>query len=233
MNHLHGFVTTAQALRYVFLHRPQIKRYSFHIYQFLQSDIRFRSLHYARTRTAAKTAASAQSKTGIIQNEDIRADTIQLVNENGSLDPPERTADVLRSLQRNEYALVQVSPGGVNQPPVCKILSKRMMREQEKAKAKATHSSKMTTKQIELNWAIDPHDLSHRLKQLLSFLDKGRKVEITLTRKKGKRAPTVEEVNNLMDSVMDTIEEANAMQVKPMEGQPGKHVLIIATKKGT
>ncbi|KKA19281.1 Translation initiation factor IF3, partial [Rasamsonia emersonii CBS 393.64] len=123
-------------------------------------------------------------KAGVVQNEAIQAETIQIVNENGGLDPPVRTADVLSSLQRSEYTLVQVAPGGDGRPPVCKILSKKMMREQEKAKAKAAHAAKTSTKQIELNWAIDQHDLAHRLKQLASFIEKGRRVELILTRKK-------------------------------------------------
>ncbi|KAL1969311.1 hypothetical protein VTN77DRAFT_9503 [Rasamsonia byssochlamydoides] len=234
MKHLHGLVSTAQALRHAFLHTPQIQRLSFQRCQFIQRELRSRFIHYSGHRTAAQTAAStAQAKTGIIQNEAIESEIIQLVNENGSLDTPVRTNDVLRSLQRNEYTLVQVAPGTDDRPPVCKILSKKMLREHERAKAKAAHAAKTSTKQLELNWAIDQHDLSHRLKQLVSFLDKGRKVEIILTRKKGKRAPTADEVNHLMDSVMDTIEEANAVQVKPMEGQPGKHVLIVVKKKGT
>lgn len=234
MKHLQGLVSAAQALRHVFLHTPQIQPLSFQRYQFIQRQLRSRFIHSSRPRTTAQTtAAAAKGKAGVIQNEAIQAETIQIVNEEGGLDPPVRTADVLSSLQRNEYALVQVSPGGNGRPPVCKILSKKMMREQEKAKAKAAHASKTSTKQIELNWAIDQHDLAHRLKQLESFIDKGRRVELILTRKKGKRAPTAEEVNNLMERATEAIEEVNAMQVKPMEGQPGKHVMFVLKKKGT
>lgn len=232
MKHLQGLVSAAQALRHAFLHPPQIERLSFQRYQFLRGQLRSRFIHYSGPRTASQTTASAaQGKAGVVQNEAIQAETIQIVNENGGLDPPVRTADVLSSLQRSEYTLVQVAPGGDGRPPVCKILSKKMMREQEKAKAKAAHAAKTSTKQIELNWAIDQHDLAHRLKQLASFIEKGRRVELILTRKKGKRAPTAEEVNNLMESVTEAIEEVNAMQVKPMEGQPGKHVMFVLKKK--
>lgn len=88
-------------------------------------------------------------------------------------------------------------------------------------------------KKIELNWAIDPHDLSHRLKQLANFLDKGRRVDLTLMRKRGKRRPTPEEIQHVMDRVTEGIEAANGCQLKPMDGQPGKQVLMYVKRKDT
>jgi translation initiation factor IF-3 len=87
------------------------------------------------------------------------------------------------------------------------------------------------TKQIELNWAIDAHDLAHRLKQLTNFLEKGRKVEVIMKRKKAKRSPTVEEIKQVIQSVLDTTREAGGTQVKAMEGEPGKQVIITVKKE--
>lgn len=230
MKHIRGLVSTAQALRYTFIHPLEISRIPFMRYEFLRPQRQVRFLQYSGTKSPAANATGPKVQ-GIIKDEDIRASQVQVVNENGSLDPPERTIDVLRSLNRSEYFLIQVSPGTVDRLPVCKVMNKKILREQEKAKAKAAHSAKTAIKQIELNWAIDGHDLTHRMKQLVSFLEKGRKVEIILARKKGKRAPTVEEVKKVMDTVLDTIKEADAAQVKPMEGEPGKHVLIVVKKK--
>lgn len=88
-------------------------------------------------------------------------------------------------------------------------------------------------KKIELNWAIDRHDLSHRLKQMTSFLDKGRKVDISLVKKRGKRWPTEDEIKNLMDSVKQAIEEAGAIEHKPMEGDVGKILVMYVKRKDT
>lgn len=226
MKHIRGLVSTAQALRRSLL-PLEFTRAPFVKYNVPLRQAQLRFLKYSRSTTDAGPPA----KPGPIKDEDIPADIVQVVNENGGLDPPVQKADVLRSLQRPEYSLVQVAPATADRPPVCKILSRRVMWEQERAKAKAAHAAKTSLKQIELNWAIDNHDLSHRLKQLVAFLDKGVKVEIILTRKRGKRAPTPEEVKNLMDNVLATIEEANAIQVKAMEGEPGKHVLMTVKKK--
>jgi translation initiation factor IF-3 len=196
------------------------------------TNFRFLRHFHSRPRTRNLLTPITEGKSGTIKDEDIRTDIIQVVNENGRLGPPVRTADTLRSLQRDKYSLVQVSPGSVDRPPVCKILSKEVIREQQRAKEKAPPVKKRSTKQIELNWAIDPHDLAHRLKSLTGFIEKGQKVEVILTRKRGKRPPTNDEVKNVMDTVMEEIDKANAVQIEPMEGQLGKHVVVVVKRKG-
>ncbi|KAJ6160586.1 hypothetical protein N7470_003982 [Penicillium chermesinum] len=120
-----------------------------------------------------------------------------------------------------------------NNPPICKILNKLEYKAREKAKEKAAKASKKLLKEMEFNWAIDAHDLQHRLRQLASFVEKGRRVEILLTRKKHKRAPTVEEIKQVMQGVLDTVREAGGTQIKAMEGEPGKQVKITVQKEAS
>jgi hypothetical protein len=35
-----------------------------------------------------------------------------------------------------------------------------------------------------------------------------------------------------MDTVMEEIDKANAVQIEPMEGQLGKHVVVVVKRKG-
>ncbi|KAI9923586.1 hypothetical protein ASPWEDRAFT_172097 [Aspergillus wentii DTO 134E9] len=227
MKHMRGLVSTTQALRQTFLPPLQTSQTPFLRYSLIQNQTQSR-LYQSRRQPPANPLAQRQ-----IRDEEIRAEFIQLVNEEGSLDAPEKLRDVLRTLERPEHYIIQVSPGSRDRPPVCKIVNRQVMREQERAKTKAAQAAKSSVKQIELNWAIDPHDLSHRMKQLTTFLDKGRRVEIVLIRKKGKRAPTVDEIKNVMDTVMETTKAANAMQVKPMEGELGKFIKVVVKKKDT
>ena len=227
-------MSATRTLQHAFLSARQIPKPLSLESKILRKGPQLRLLYYSRPRSVTdgnNNLSEVQRKSGIVKDEEIKAEIIQVVNDSGGLDPPISKADVLSSLQRDKYYLVQMSPGSVHQAPVCKIVTKELLREQRRLKSKATHLNKTTTKQIELNWAIDPHDLSHRLKSLASFIEKGRRVELILARKRGKRAPTADEVTRVMDSVLDAIEKANAMQVKPMEGQPGKHLLIIVKKK--
>lgn len=168
-----------------------------------------------------------------LKDEEIRSDYVRIANSEHQLEPPARLRDVLQSIERPANFILQVAPPTRNELPICRIMNRAAIREYEKAKAKAAQAAKSSNKQIELNWAINAHDLSHRLKQLTNFLDKGRRVEIVLTRKKGKRLPTVEEVKHLMDTVLETVKAADATQVKPMEGEPGKQVTLVVKKRDT
>lgn len=167
----------------------------------------------------------------LIADEAIRAREVQLVDEAGDLEQPELLSTVLKSFDRRTFFLLQVSPGEPGQYPVCKILNKLEWRNHEKEKAKAAKAAKKLIKEMEFNWAIDAHDLQHRLRQLEKFLEKGRRVEILLTRKKHKRAPTVEEIKQVMQGVLDTVRAAGGTQTKAMEGEPGKQVKITVQKE--
>lgn len=227
MTHTRGLVSIAQALCRTFIAPLNTSRAGL-VQPRILHPIRYgpqvRYIQHSRRVALADTDRAPI-------NEAINAPYVQLVNAENSLEPPVRLSKVLSSFDHREYFLVQVSPGAPDRPPVCKILNKKETRDREKAKAKAAKASRVQVKQIELNWAIDPHDLAHRLKQLANFLEKGRRVEVVLTRKKGKRAATVEEIKHVMQSVLDTTRELGATQVKPMEGEPGKQVIITVKKE--
>ncbi|KAJ5682340.1 hypothetical protein N7462_005505 [Penicillium macrosclerotiorum] len=228
MNHTWGLVSTAQALRQTFitpLRTP--KASSLRLFALANgSQARFiqqtRRLAFPDKRTPPNTQ---------IKDEAIGTRLVQIVDEEQGLRPPQRLAEVLASFDRSKFFLLQVSGATADRPPVCKILNKMEARQHEKAKAKSAKAGKTQLKQIELNWAIDAHDLSHRLKQLTNFLEKGRKVEVVMKRKRSKRPPTVDEIKQVIQSVLDTTREAGGTQVKTMEGEPGKQVIITVKKE--
>lgn len=157
---------------------------------------------------------------------------VQIVNAEGALDPPTRLRDALASIDRPDNFLQQVSPGAPGVPPVCKVISRREQYQAERARAKEAQARKRAEpKQLEINWTIDPHDLGHRLKQMKTFLAKGRRVDIALFRKKGKRRPTGEDIKLVMDRVTAAIEEGDGTQAKPMDGEPGKQAQIFVKPK--
>ena len=196
------------------------------------SQTQSRSIQTNLNKYKGRARRANDVKSGPLENEEIPSDGIQVVGENGRLGPPEQLMDVLHSINRPKEFIVQVSPGGENGFPICKILNRRGVNDFIRSKEKAARLAKMGPKQVELNWAIDNHDLSHRLKQLSEFLEKGRKVEIILARKKGKRHPTDQEVENVMTSVTETIQKTGATQTKAQEGEPGKRVMISVQKPG-
>ncbi|GKZ69854.1 hypothetical protein AnigIFM60653_002223 [Aspergillus niger] len=227
MKHMRRLVPPTRTLRQILLtplpaFRPQFFQLSLRI-----NEVPSRSYSPTSPLLKFRTRATPRALPQYVLDEEIGAQYVQIVNENNSLDPPVSLRDALRQIDRSSQTLQQVSTGSGDGVPICKVVNKFELREIAKAKAKP---AKDGLKQLELNWAIDAHDLSHRLKQLTNFLEKGRKVELILTRKKHKRSPTVEEVKNLMDKVMETVREAKAMPVRPMEGEPGKHVVLVVKK---
>jgi translation initiation factor IF-3 len=99
-------------------------------------------------------------------------------------------------------------------------MDKKLMRESEKARAKAARSSGITTKTIELNWAIDGNDLGHRLNRFREFLTKGFRIEVLLAGKKKGRKATEEEAKALIDKLKGVVAEVEgAKESRPMEGK--------------
>lgn len=126
----------------------------------------------------------------------------------------------LQSFDRENNFLLKVADATIDRATVCRIVNKAEFREQQRAmqKSKSKSSEGAVTKQIELNWAIDEHDLSHRLKQMESFLNKGKKVHLLLMRKKRKKAATPDQAQALLDTVKKRIIDIGATQVKPARG---------------
>ncbi|RDW76618.1 putative translation initiation factor IF3 [Aspergillus mulundensis] len=223
MKHIRGLVSTTQALRQTFLlpqasPRPQFLRYT-PVHP--PSQIRFRS---AIPRTKQQTTAE-------VKDEDIPSDYVQIVGEDNKLKEPQRLSTLLRSINRAKVFVIQVQAGTLETPAVCKIMNRQEAYERARALVKAAKAAKKTVKQVELNWAIDAHDLSHRLKKITGFLDKGIQVEIILVRKRHKRPATAEEVKGLMANILEAIKDAGAEQISPMEGEPGKQVVLTVKKK--
>ncbi|EEA23173.1 hypothetical protein TMatcc_002033 [Talaromyces marneffei ATCC 18224] len=242
MSSLRSMSSTSLLLRQAFA----ASRYTATPSRLFQASLPIRPIARGQTRTILRPAGvilnpTQTTRTGRPQrysrpiNDEIEADTIQLVDQNGELDVPTRKSNIVLTMRRNEQVLVQLDPGDSSRVPVCKIMSLSEFREEERAKERAVrmakHAAKTSTKQIELNWSIDPHDLSHRLKKLSGFIDKGRTVEIVLTRKRNKRIATADEIKQLMDRLRAAIEEANAHQSKSMEGEIGKTLTITVEKK--
>ncbi|CAI7623902.1 unnamed protein product [Penicillium bialowiezense] len=210
MNHTRGFASCAQVLRQVFIAPVRPSSVGILPLKSLRNDVQSRSFQQSH-RLGLK-----EYRPPVVQsprNEAIGAPFIHIVNEQGQLGAPISLLDALDSFDKKESFLVQ-----------------KEYRQGQKILEKAARSSKTGTKQMELNWAVDPHDLSHRMKQLQKFLEKDYRVEILLTTKKRKRSPTVAEIKQVAQSVFDTIKAAGARQVSEPEGELGKQFKIAAKR---
>ncbi|KAJ0415278.1 translation initiation factor IF-3, C-terminal domain-containing protein [Aspergillus carlsbadensis] len=236
MKHIRGLISATQALRQIFLIPQTIPRAQFTSPVHTHTSLQLRPFHWSRPCARWRGPGSSDTpkvadKAEQLKDEAIKSHYVRIVEEDGRLGPPERLTNVLRSIERPANFVLQVSPvSPTNEPPVCKIVNRAALRESERAYAKAARAAKVSVKQIELNWAIDNNDLTHRLKQITGFLEKGCKVEIILLRKKGKRPPTIEEVKSVMEKVLQTVKDADAVQAKAMQGEPGKRLMLTVKK---
>ena len=82
------------------------------------------------------------------------------------------------------------------------------------------------TKQLEVGWGIDDHDLRTRMKQMKGFLEEGRRVEVILGKKRkgwmGKRKVPVEEMEGLLGRIRGSVKEVEGgKEWKEMDGEMG------------
>ncbi|KAJ9139433.1 hypothetical protein NKR23_g7942 [Pleurostoma richardsiae] len=143
--------------------------------------------------------------------------------EDGKLSEPMPTREVLQGLNLATHSLVVVAlPAGDKGPryPVCKVVDKKAATAAGAEKAKAAARRKgPATKELELNWAIAPHDLEHRLKQMRTFLGKGLRVQVLLLNKARKRRASDEEAREVLAKVKETAAEvAGTKEWKAPEG---------------
>ena len=164
-------------------------------------------------------------------------DGVQVVQADGKLGPPQHLRGVLMTLNRKEEHVVQVALPTKDRPTVVvKILAKsdmmrQRMEKQDAVKQQRKSIKELAPKQIELNWAIGPHDLGIKLGQLEKFVEKGKTVEIILAPKKRQRRATAEEGNEVLRNIRDRLFHIGGKEIKPMEGQVPRQAILTVKKK--
>jgi translation initiation factor IF-3 len=158
---------------------------------------------------------------------------IQLRQEDGSLTTPKRTTTVLKKLNMESQTLILLaSPRTDNsskgpQYPICRIADRKV--EQEKEDATKKKGPKLVSKELELNWAIAPHDLQIRMAQLKKFLSKGYQVQVRMLtpKKRNKRKASLDEAKEVLRIVKEAVAEVpGAKETKGMEGTVGDVVIL-------
>ncbi len=146
-------------------------------------------------------------------------------DDSGLLLPPEPPRDILARIDRKKDFLVEVAPAEKTNLAVCRIIPKRDFREYEKLKAKKPKGKQEQAKLLELNWAIGPNDLKHKLNRMKVFLEAGLRVELLVAKKRKGRDASPEEKEALLDVIMtfarslEGVKEWKPMQWKRPHGE--------------
>ncbi len=155
-----------------------------------------------------------------------------VVKRDGGLSEPMPPSRVIAGLDLRVDSLVTVAVPRPDGPlyAICQVMSRNELADEEREKAemeksklekaKLVRKQTVHTKELELNWGIDPHDLGHRLRTAASFLRKGYKVEIRLVAKKRKRKASMDEAAELLKKVRGLMEEVpGSKETRAVEGE--------------
>lgn len=145
------------------------------------------------------------------RDEEIDCQWIQFVGPEGN-QGEKRLSSVLRTFDRSKYFLIEVDSGA--QPPICKLFSKKELYEKAKAAKQAKKANELSTKELQLNWGTDAHDLEHKLSKFRAFLEKGHRLEIQVNGKKGK-STTPQERELIMERIKNEFEPVSKYVKQP------------------
>ena len=229
MPHSVHTITTAEALQRVFL--PVVRTFPISFYvrkpPHPQNTPRHASTrsHAGAFDLSGKFVSSAKFGPKLPpinvhpRDEEINAPNIHLVQPDRRLAPPQSLLRLLRQIDRKTHMVEQFDEfEGI---PVCKVVDKAEARAAEKQRQKAkAKSPEQMKKYLEVNWAIDKHDLQHRMGKLRQFLMEGRRVEVFLAKKKKRmRDATAAEGRETLEKIKECVEGVEgAKEMRAMEG---------------
>jgi len=155
-------------------------------------------------------------------NNDIKFEKINLVLSDGSMSEGLLLSEALKMAEEEGLDIVELSEGGEDRLPVCKILDYGKLMYQ-RSKKKKNQKNIQHTKEMRYNLNIDNHDLKVKHKKILKFLSKHYIVRYTMELKGREK--------QMIDSALDKINinlqdfESIATWQKP-EISHGNRVLI-------
>ena len=158
-------------------------------------------------------------------NEQIRDKEVRLVGENGEQLGIMSVKDAMKIARDANLDLVKIAPTA--KPPVCKVIDYGKYRYELARKEKeAKKKQKMVElKEVRLSPNIDTNDLNTKMNNARKFLEKGKKVKVTL-RFRGREMAHVHSSRHILDDFADAMKDIAAVEKPPkMEGRSMSIVL--------
>ncbi|MDI9409006.1 MAG: translation initiation factor IF-3 [Candidatus Pacebacteria bacterium] len=168
------------------------------------------------------------SRDGPRVNEEIRLNSLRLVDQDGGMVGIVTIAEALSMAAQAGLDLVEIAPTA--DPPVCKILDYGKFKyEEQKRKNEARKKQKIIEiKEIKLRPTIDDHDYEVKLRAMKKFLEEGDKVKVTL-RFRGRELAHQDLGMLVLVRVKDDLESMSKIEQMPrMEGR--QMIMLIAPK---
>lgn len=115
-------------------------------------------------------------------NENIKAFTIALIDEDGSSLGEMKRYDALNLAQERELDLVQLSYDPVQKISTAKLMDygKHLYDQKKKRQKQQQHQKKTGMKQVKFSYSVDDNDLLLKVKQAEKFLEQGYSVRVSV-----------------------------------------------------
>lgn len=144
-----------------------------------------------------------------LMNERIRAERVQLITHEGHNVGVVSRFEALRMAQEVGLDLVLIADVGNDDVPVVKImdLGKALYEKKKKQTEAKKHQKVIQVKEIKLSPKIGEHDYLTKIKQMIQFLEDGKRVKITLFFRGRENALRDEHGSSLFNRINITLEE--------------------------
>ncbi|KAF9186717.1 hypothetical protein BGZ51_001799 [Haplosporangium sp. Z 767] len=180
----------------------------------LKKTIGYSGLGSGNVRTNNRTNANNDRRPPMDRprrDEEIESTWIQYITPEGNRGE-KQLSHVLRSFDRSQYFLVEVDSRA--SPPICKLFSKKELYMKAKAAKQNKKANEPTTKELQLNWGTDSHDLDHKLSKFKALLEKGYRLEVQVNGRRG-RSTTQQERELLMERIKAEFEPVSKYVKQP------------------
>ena len=161
-------------------------------------------------------------------NEQIRADKVQVIDENNQKLGVLSLDEALDLAFEKKLDLVLVAPN--NDPKVCRIMNYGKYKfEQAKKEKEARKKAKVfEVKEIRITPNIDTHDLEFKIKNAQKFIEDGNKVKFTV-RFRGREMNYIKQGEEVLNEIINLLQDVAIPEKRPV--LEGKNMFIILVKK--
>lgn len=162
-------------------------------------------------------------------NERIRVKEVRLIDENGDQAGIVNIEEALSAAQGAGLDLVEISPNA--EPPVCRIMDfgKHQFQLKKKKADSKKKQHKTQIKELKYRPGIEEGDYQVKMKKLVSFIEVGDKVKITM-RYRGREVTHHEIGAKLLNRIENDVADIAVVEQRPkFEGR--QVVMVLAPKK--
>ena len=162
-------------------------------------------------------------------NEDIRAQQVRLVDENGEQMGVKPTKEALEYAHGKDLDLVEVAAQA--DPPVAKVMDygKYRYEKEQKAKLARKHQVSINVKEIKLRPKIGIHDYETKKGHVVRFLNQRAKVKVTIMFR-GRETSHPERGRDLLMRLAEDVKEIGLVESPPLLDGRNMVMLLGPTK---